>query len=89
MRLSCVESRASDLLPFTYTPLWLVDDLKREKPLNNQLQPLTSKTDKKLFGIFMNTKPNSKNRSTQSNFSPRAPVCFVGTNIEFFAREMS
>ncbi len=37
----------------------------------------------------MNTKPNSKNRSAQPNFRLRAPVCFVGANIEFFAREMS
>ena len=37
----------------------------------------------------MNTKPNSKNRSTQSNFRLRAPVRFVGANIAFFAREMS
>ena len=35
-----------------YTPLRLVDGLKREKLLNNQLQPLTSKTDKKLLEIF-------------------------------------
>ena len=47
-----VKSHESDLLPFTYTPLWLIDGLKREKPLNNQLQPLTSKIDKKLLKIF-------------------------------------
>lgn len=37
----------------------------------------------------MNTKPNSKKRSEQPNFRLRAPVCFIGANIEFFAWEMS
>lgn len=37
----------------------------------------------------MNAKPNSKNRGAQLNFRLRTPVRFVGTNIEFFAREMS
>jgi hypothetical protein len=77
-----------------YTPLRLVDYLvvylKKERPLNNQLQPLTLKTDKKLLEIFLQMPiRTAKNRSTQSNFRLRAPVRFVGANIAFFAREMS
>ena len=72
------ESRESDLLPFTYTPLWLVDDLvvylKRERPLNNQLQPLTSKTDKKLLEVFLQmpiraAKTGAHSRSEDSVFA--------------------
>ena len=76
------------------TPLrpvdYLVVYLKRERPLNNQLQPLTSKTDKKLLEVFLQMPiRTAKNRSAQPEIQLCTPVRFVGANIAFFAREMA
>ena len=55
------------------TPLrpvdYLVVYLKRERPLNNQLQPLTSKTDKKLLEIFCERQFEQRKTGAHSQIS--------------------